>query len=283
MRDRSTWLLVLFIAIAAGCSLLAVLFVPLLDFDTSPAAPAPIVAAVDRRDRLLPEPGDAPPALRPFVLRGHAIVESTHRALGSQIRSSLDCSHCHFRAGLTETGKNGGIPLVGAAARFPRAVGTPSRLVDLPSRINRCLVENLQAPPLPHDSPAMHALLAYHHWIAAGTSLSGEPDWRPWQPVAAETAPDAARGAHLFLGRCAPCHGRDGAGTPIAPAVWGPRSFTTASEMTEIEYLAMFVFYNMPRQSPDLSPGPAYDVAAFVAGRPRPSPPAGESAETAEP
>jgi thiosulfate dehydrogenase len=57
----------------------------------------------------------------------------------------------------------------------------------------------------------------------------------------------------------------------IAPPVWGPKSYTIASEMARNSVAASFIKANMPRtRGWALSDDDAYDVAAYINSQPRP-------------
>ena len=210
---------------------------------------------------LPPHAADAPPEIAPLVARGRRILDHTRRELPDATGSRLDCSSCHFNAGRTDGGVDGGISLVGVAAAR----------VDLARRVNECVVANLGGRPLPVDGPEMEAILVYLTWISSEIPVLARP---PWLGLPELEAPDAdpSRGEEIWRIRCAPCHGVDGSGTAVAPPAWGPGSFTTASAMRRPELLASFVALNMPRQNPILEPAEAAAVAAWVASRPRPEP-----------
>jgi thiosulfate dehydrogenase len=89
---------------------------------------------------------------------------------------------------------------------------------------------------------------------------------------------DAARGEQLYVDKtCATCHGMDGDGVGILPPLWGPRSYSIGASMARIERVASFIYHNMPQTAPgSLTPQEAWDLAAYVNGKPRPDSPAKE-------
>ena len=255
---------VLLLAFAVTGGLLTALFSQFVSARPADAELAAMLAApggargLHRVEYMPPMPGDAPEPLRNTVETGFQWVQLDASHLGNGLR----CSHCHFRGGLTEGGKNGGISLVGAAARDP---------LHLSDKINNCLRVDLNATTA--ETPdKLAAANAYLVWISKGIPLYATAPWLGIAPLQAGRPPEPAAGQKTFAEVCAQCHGPDGQGTPIAPAVWGPRSFTTAASMARLELLASFVHLNMPRQNPTLTPGQAVDAAAYVLAQSRPAP-----------
>lgn len=83
-----------------------------------------------------PKPEDAPEDIRDAVLMGHSIVSDTIKTLPNDIGNQVNCTNCHFDAGLTQGGKNGGISLVGVAATYPKYRDRQKFAVDLVARVN---------------------------------------------------------------------------------------------------------------------------------------------------
>jgi len=53
--------------------------------------------------------------------------------------------------------------------------------------------------------------------------------------------------------------------------LWGPASFNDGAGMSGVQKMAKFVQHNMPQNAPgSLSPQQAYDLAAYIEGKPRP-------------
>ncbi len=83
-----------------------------------------------------PQPDAAPADLREAVLYGANILTDTQKTLASNVGNKLPCSNCHFNAGATQGGKNGGISLVGVAATYPKYRERQKYAVDLVARAN---------------------------------------------------------------------------------------------------------------------------------------------------
>ncbi len=257
--DRRAVVAVAVVAFAAAAAV-SVLLLPFVDM-----VPAPALALQAPADEAVAyvDPPDPPPALAAQVAAGRALMADA--SLG---RRGLSCSSCHFEGGRTPGGRNGGVSLVGVAAAYPRAT-EDGEVRTLPDQVNRCLEDSLGAAPLRRRSARMTALTTYLHWQSVGTPLYRPPPWLGLDAVAAPEGPRPA-GEALFTRACAPCHGEDGAGTDIAPAVWGPASFGAASPLAGKDRLTSFVAHNMPRENPYLEPGEAVAVSSWLLRRPRP-------------
>jgi thiosulfate dehydrogenase len=88
---------------------------------------------------------------------------------------------------------------------------------------------------------------------------------------------DPSRGEAIFKEKCAVCHGPDGQGVAVNPALWGPKSFSVGASMTREERAASFIWHNMPLgQGGTLTEQQAFDVASFIVRQPRPDSPGKE-------
>lgn len=104
-----------------------------------PTAPAPSVAGVPSGappPYNPPKPEDAPQDIRDAVLLGQSILTDTQKMLPTYVSDQVTCSNCHFEAGLTQGGQNGGISLVGVAATYPKYRDRQKYAVDLVARLN---------------------------------------------------------------------------------------------------------------------------------------------------
>ena len=90
------------------------------------------------------------------------------------------------------------------------------------------------------------------------SSPGGSPH-RVWCRAGARTRcqaerPIRLRGAALFAATCTRCHGAEGLGTPVAPPLWGPRSFNIGAGMARLWTAAAFIRDNMPNDRAVASP-----------------------------
>jgi thiosulfate dehydrogenase len=116
----------------------------------------------------------------------------------------------------------------------------------------------------------MNDMVAYLAFLSRGVPGGSEPIPIRMPPMPALRG-DSGAGAGLYVQHCARCHAPDGAGTPIAPALWGERSFSIGASMARPERAAAFIRSNMPFDTPGvLSDQQAFDVAAYVTSHPRP-------------
>lgn len=226
-----------------------------------------------------------------LIRLGWAIITDTASHIGKDATdpslryagNDLACASCHLDAGL----KPFAAPFVSTWTSYPLSVD--DRVVTLTDRINGCMQRSLNGKPLPPDSRAMEAMLAYIRYVGEkspeGVRVAGM-GLKPLPPAAA--TPSAERGKAVYASYCVRCHGADGQGNRKAPPaigwaippLWGDGSFNDAAGMARIETAAAFVRTNMPRgvsyREPILSVQEAWDVAAFVTAQPRPNGPRAE-------
>jgi thiosulfate dehydrogenase len=213
-----------------------------------------------------PALGDAPEKIRDAVQHGYNIVNETHKYVPDHVGNKLDCTNCHFNAGMVEDT----LSLVGVGAVFPKYHPMRKEVVDLAAMTNMCFERNLNAKPLPADSNDMIAVLAYYQWISKGIPVYAKVPWLGLEPLESEHKPDVQAGSEAFS-QCMSCHGQNGQGLPDdGPPLWGNDSFSAASSMAKTEILAAFVHRLMPKGNADLTTTQALDVATFVLSHSRP-------------
>jgi len=223
---------------------------------------------------VLLDPEMAPQNIKPLVMKGFQILLETKKNLPEYVGARLNCTNCHFNCGNTFGGINEGFSLVGVSKRYPREVpGNPH--FTLADRINACFTKSMNGKPVPVDSPAMKAMIAYLDWISDG--LTTPPSWLGTKKLHFQNPPNVQNGELHYKKNCAICHGNDGDGQIKPdqlsyPPVWGKNSFNTEAGMHEVETLASFIYYNMPYQDPGLTIEEALDIATFISQQPRPTP-----------
>ena len=208
------------------------------------------------------------------IRRGLALLRFTPESLPQYASSSLRCTSCHQNDGAKATSA----PLTGTHARFPRYLSRSAAVVTLADRVNYCLTRSLAGNALPHESREMADILAYLAFISRGFPVGrakGTADGL--LPMKDTLVGDAARGAELFPAKCAICHGVDGGGVGVFPALWGSRSYSIGASMARQERAASFISHNMPQTSAGtLTAQEAFDLAAFINSHPRPDSPGKE-------
>ena len=230
----------------------------------TPAVKAPVDRIATLADTAFPA-GPFGAAAR----RGRALLAHTPDSLPQYAPSALRCTSCH----LDEGARRNGLMLVGTFARFPQYRARSGRVDLLADRINDCFARSLNGRPLVRGGKDMTDIITYLAWLSRGVGVF---DSLPGQGLAklAPLAGDTARGSALFASSCSRCHGAHGEGgkfTGPVPPLWGDRSFNIGAGMVRVRTLAAFLRANMPFDQPgSLTDQQAFDLAAFVASRPRP-------------
>lgn len=203
------------------------------------------------------------------IAYGHAIIVQTHRLMKKYVRADLTCADCHLAAGTLPRGGS----FIGTYARFPQWNKRAHRVIALQDRIAECFLYSMNGRAPAYNSKAMIAIVGYIAWLSRGTPIGAKQTAsdRYVDPLPSEP-PHVARGAAIYLEKCAQCHGADGRGLPgVYPPLWGPRSFNDGAGMAHLDRMTGFVRYNMPHDAPgSLTLAQAYDVAAFVLSHKRP-------------
>lgn len=209
------------------------------------------------------------------VRRGLYLLRFTPESLPQFATSGLRCTSCHQDDGLKLTAG----PLTGSHARYPKYMPRSGTVITLADRVNYCFTRSLSGNVLPVDSREMTDLLAYMAFVSQDVpvnyQLAGH-DGLIKMPAGLEG--DAARGEQLYVEKtCSTCHGADGNGLGVLPPLWGPRSYSVGASMSRIERAASFIYHNMPQTAPgSLTHQEAFDLAAYINGKPRPDSPAKE-------
>ena len=235
---------------------------------TSPAPAAAASAAPTAQQALFnpPRPEDAPEKIRPQVLLGYKIMTETQKYAGQYVGNGLSCSSCHFDGGRSRES----IPLVGSGATYPQYRSRQKYTTDLALRVQDCFERSMNGKAPALDSQIMQSLLVYLQWISKDIPVYAKLPWALPHSLENAHQPDAAAGERVYTEVCARCHGSDGQGTDIAPALWGDGSYNDGAGMHRVRTFAVFTWKFMPKSAPSLKQEEALDVAAFVNSRPRP-------------
>ncbi len=190
--------------------------------------------------------------------RGLALLTAFRDSLPEHSGNALRCVSCHLDNGT----RAGAMPWLGTAARYPQYRARPGYEETLASRVNECIARSLAGRMLPESGREMRDILAYLE------TMRSAPRPAPVDPIT--LVGDVSRGEIGYAGQCARCHGANGAGMPVAPAVWGRESYAVGAGMARQYTLASFVRHNMPFDRADtLTDQEAADIAAFVLTQPR--------------
>lgn len=213
-----------------------------------------------------PRPEDAPESIRAEVMLGYKIMNETKKYAPEYVGNDLTCSNCHFEGGRSLNS----ISLVGVGATYPRFRSRQDYTVDLAMRVQDCFQRSMNGVAPPLDSQVMQSLLVYMQWISKGIPIYAKLPWV--MPAKLDNAhqPDPADGAKVYRDVCAKCHGDEGQGTHIAPALWGDGSYNDGAGMHRVTTFSVFTWRFMPKNAPSLTQEQALDVAVFVNSKPRP-------------
>jgi thiosulfate dehydrogenase len=218
---------------------------------------------------------------------GRRLVAHTAELLGPDhpdpdrryIASRLNCGSCHLATGA----EPGTLTLLQTDEHYPRFSGRAGGMTDIEDRINECMQRSMNGRALPMDSPEMIAIASYLRSLGAQYEASGAGRKKAAEPPPfrmPNRAADLAGGERVFGARCAACHGADGQGLLAStdrrkgylfPPLWGPDSFNDGAGMHRVLTAARFIKARMPLGEPGLSDAEAFDVAAFINSRPRPT------------
>jgi thiosulfate dehydrogenase len=207
------------------------------------------------------------------IALGRRILAHTPENLPAYSGNALNCTSCHLDGGRTPWAA----PWVGIWGVFPEYRSRNAKINALQDRINDCFERSLNSRPLPFAGREMAAILAYMQWVSRGVPTAQNVSGRGFLRLKSPQAPDPARGATVYVQKCAVCHGDQGQGTDapsgatIYPPLWGPKSFNIGAGMARLNTAAAFVKANMPLgQGNSLTDQEAFDVAAFFTRQPRP-------------
>ena len=258
-------------AIAIRCALVIVLaFSAIIIFSatltTFGAPPDPGQAADSAKAWVPPDPATIPAGpLGDSIRLGAQIFNNTPKYAEKYVGNKLSCTHCHINGGTVSQG----MPMVGLPGMFPMYRDREKSVITFEERIEQCFQRSETGHRVPNDSPEMTGLVAYAQWLSKD-QVTGRPFPGRGLVSLPELTGDAERGGQIYTEQCAVCHGAEGAGKlPVAPALWGPNSFSDGAGMNQIPKMAAFVQHNMPQNQPDsLTPQEAYDVATYIHSKP---------------
>lgn len=216
---------------------------------------------------------------------GHELIAHTAKYLGpkgsvAQVTNGMNCQNCHYEGGTRPWGNNYG----GVASTYPKKRARSGQVESIAKRVNDCFERSLNGKALDTNSHEMRAIIAYMQWVGDGVPKGKVPAGTGiYKLKYLDRMADTARGRVVYQTICTTCHGADGQGKPLAeangyeyPPLWGPHSFTMGAGLYRISNFAGLVYINMPFGQADhmnqvLNAEQAWDVAAYVLSKPRPS------------
>ena len=200
------------------------------------------------------------------VRRGKALLAFTRDSLAGFVGNKLQCVSCHPDNGT----RRNVMPWVGVYARFPQYRARVGGIQVIEDRINDCFKRSMNGKPLVPESRDMRDIIAYMAFLSSGYPVFAEVDGQSF-PRVPPVEGDTVRGAATFVAKCSVCHGANGAGTDVFPALWGDGSYNIGAGMARVRTAAAFIKVAMPQTAPGtLTDQEAYDLAAYINSRPRP-------------
>ncbi|WP_107874151.1 c-type cytochrome [Neisseria weaveri] len=212
---------------------------------------------------------------------GQRLMNETPRLLPEHVGSKMNCSSCHIAQGKVP----GGNPYINTYNRYPRVMPRPGKEIDLVGRINGCFQRSMNGKPLPKDSEAMQAMVAYIKWVGQGVPKGRQVDIVNAVKIDTNLVPNPERGKKLYAQHCAACHGsngegkKDGTGVYAFPPLWGDESFNIGAGMARTYKAAAFIKAAMPMgaqmhgmwgEGKVLTDQEAVDIAEYFTHQPRP-------------
>ena len=200
------------------------------------------------------------------VRRGKALLTWTRDSLPDHVGNRLQCVSCHPDNGT----RRNVMPWVGVYARFPQYRARVGGIQVIEDRINDCFRRSMNGKPLVPESRDMRDIIAYMAFLSSGYPVFAQVEGQSF-PKVAPVKGDTVRGSETFVAKCSVCHGVNGAGTDVFPALWGPGSFNIGAGMARVQTAAAFIKVAMPQTAPGtLTDQEAYDLATYINTRPRP-------------
>ncbi len=219
-----------------------------------------------------------------LVRYGRELVRNTAFYLGPQgtvahQTNGMNCQNCHLDAGARPWGNNYGA----VWSTYPKFRERSGSIETVEKRINDCFERSLNGTGLDSSSREMRAMVAYMEWLGSGLPKGKKPNGSGIAELKfLDRAADPATGEAIYATKCASCHQQDGGGLKIAnspaymyPPLWGERSYNIGAGLFRLSRFAGYVKNNMPQgatwENPMLTDEEAWDVAAYVNSRQRPS------------
>jgi thiosulfate dehydrogenase len=139
-----------------------------------------------------------------------------------------------------------------AWVRYPRFRSKNDAVNTMTMRVQGCFRFSMNGTPPPDDSEIVTALQTYFYWLARGAPTGGRLAGAGFTPLPEPVEPPSAeRGAAVFAGKCAACHGSNGEGRRVPggigyqfPPLWGAHSYNWGAGMTSIATAAAFIRAN---------------------------------------
>jgi len=226
----------------------------------------------------IPPPDSAIPddAFGREVALGRRLFTDTAAAAPQFVGNDLRCSNCHLDAGR----RADSAPMWASYVMFPQYRKKNRHVNTFPERLQGCFEYSMNGKAPPLGDPVLLALESYAVFLSRGAPMGAKLAGGGYPQLAPPPLkPDRVRGLAVYETNCALCHGEDGAGqtaggATVFPPLWGARSYNWGAGMSDIDKAARFIKANMPfSRGGTLTDQQAWDVAAYIDGKPRPQDP----------
>ncbi len=219
-----------------------------------------------------------------LIKYGRDLIANTALYLGPKGKvahssNGMNCQNCHLDAGSKVWGNNYGA----VAATYPKFRERSGSKESIIKRVNDCFERSLNGKALDSASHEMQAIVAYIKFLGQFVPKDSIPEGTGiWKLKYMKRAADPAKGVIAYEQKCVSCHGQNGQGIKNAdgtaytyPPLWGEHSYNSGAGLFRLSRLAGYIKTNMPLgatyENPQLSDEEAWDIAAYVNSRPRPS------------
>ena len=210
------------------------------------------------------------------VALGRLIFTDTARAAPQFVGNDLKCSNCHLDAGRRPMAA----PLWAAYGLYPQYRTKNGHVNTFAERVQECFKYSMNGKAPPAGDRILVAVESYAAFLATGAPHGVKLPGQGYLKLAQPALPaNYTRGQTVFAISCARCHGADGNGQRadgrvLFPPLWGARSYNWGAGMADRQNAAGFISANMPQDQPGtLTNQQAWDVAAYIDGKPRPQDP----------
>ncbi len=219
-----------------------------------------------------------------LVHYGRKLIRNTAYYFGPQgtlahQTNGMNCQNCHLDAGTRPWGNN----YSAVWSTYPKFRERSGAIETVEKRINDCFERSLNGIGLDSSSREMRAMVAYMEWLGTGILKGTKPKGVGLTELTfMDHAADTAQGGMVYVAQCASCHQLDGGGLKAAnnvtyryPPLWGDHSYNIGAGLFRLSRFAGYVKNNMPQgstwENPQLTDEEAWNVAAYVNSRQRPS------------
>ncbi len=219
-----------------------------------------------------------------LIKYGRELIANTAYYLGpngkvAQQTNGMNCQNCHLDAGSRVWGNNYGA----VASTYPKFRERSGSKESIVKRVNDCMERSLNGRGLDSSSLEMRAIVSYIKFLGQSVPKDSIPNGTGiWKLKFLNRAADPAKGQVAYEQKCVSCHGQNGEGVKSAdglvytyPPLWGQHSYNVGAGLFRLSRFAGYIKTNMPfgatYEKPQLSDEEAWDIAAYVNSRPRPS------------